>query len=418
MTGRPAPWPLRVLLLAETVSTAGTAMTVLAVPWFVLVTTGSATRTGIAAAAETVPLVLASALGGPLVDRIGPRRVSVASDLVSGAALAVVPLLHATVGLAFWQLCVVVAVVGLARAPGDTARVLLLPELVALARVPVERGASAWDGVNRGARMLGAPVAGALIALLGPAPVLVVDAATFLVSALLVRAGVPLVLASFEQDGPPEPYRARLRGGLAALRADRLVLGIVVMVLVTNLLDAASSSVLMPVYARQVLGSSLGLGLLYACFGVGALTGALLYGTWGPRLPRWPVYTVSFLLLGAPRSWTLAAHPPYVALLALQVVFGIGAGCLNPVLTAVELERIPPVMRSRVFGLMSAGCLLGLPVGSVLAGLAVSRAGLDSALVLAGAVYLLATLSPVVWSRTWRQMDSTRTPRTVLATVP
>jgi MFS family permease len=396
---------LHALLVANAVSITGTAMTLLAVPWFVLETTGSAGRTGIAAACETVPLVLASGLGGPLIDRVGARRAAVLSDLLSAVGVALVPLLHRTVGLAFWQLCLVVGFVGLVRAPGDTARAVLLPGLVELAGTPVERATSAYDGVSRGARMLGAPLAGALIAALGPADVMVVDAVTFVVSAALLRTAVPFARAS--EVSEDVPYLRQLREGLRALRADRLLLGIVVMVMVTNLLDAAWASVLLPVYAREVLGSSVGLGVLFGTFGLGALLGTVLYGGLGPRLPRWPVFTAAFLVVGGPRFGLLAAVPPYPLLLTGQLLCGLAAGCLNPVLTAVEYERIPKHLQSRVFGVSSAGVLAGVPAGALLGGLAVDHLGLRPALLAAGAAYLLATLSPLVWP-VWRQMDSTR----------
>jgi MFS family permease len=399
------PLPLRALLTANAVSITGTTMTLLAVPWFVLTTTGSAARTGIAAACETVPLVLASGLSGPFIDRFGGRRTAVMSDLLSAAGIAVIPLLHATVGLAFWQLCAVVAFVGLVRAPGDTSREVLVPQLVERAGMPMERATSAFDGVSRGARMLGAPIAGGLIAALGPADVLVVDVISFALSAALIRFAVPAF--SHVAEVSTESYVQQLRGGLAGLRADRLLLGIVSMVMVTNLLDAAMGSVLMPVYARQVLGDSVALGVLYATFGIGALAGAFLYGVYGPRLPRWPVFTLAFLLVGAPRFGLLAIEPSYAVLIAGQVLCGLACGCLNPVLTAVEFERIPPAMQSRVFGVMSAGVLAGTPLGALLGGLGVAHLGLTNALLVAGAGYLAATLAPAVFP-VWREMDSTR----------
>lgn len=400
------PWPFRVLLTANAVSLAGTAMTLLALPWFVLVTTGSAARTGVVAACETLPLVLASGLGGPLVDRLGARRAAVLSDLLSGAGVALVPLLHATTGIAFWQLCLVVAFVGLVRAPGDSARHVLLPGLVDLAGMPVERATSAYDGVSRGARMIGAPLAGVLIAALGPAEVLVLDALTFAVSALLVGLLVP--------PAPVEPlavgvgYVRLLREGLDGLRSDRLLLSITSMVMLTNLLDAAWASVLLPVYAREVLHSSVGLGTLFGVFGMGALVGTVLYGIVGPRLPRWPVFTLAFLVVGAPRFGLLAGEPPYEVLIAGQLLCGIACGCLNPVLTAVSLERVPPALRSRVWGVSSAGAEAGTPLGALLAGVGVAVLGLTATLLLTGVAYLIATLSPVLWRSTWQQMDATR----------
>lgn len=400
--------PFVALLAADAVSTTGTAMTLLAIPWFVLQTTGSAAQTGVIGACETVPLVLAAALGGPAIDRLGARRVTVVSDLLSALGVALVPLLHATVGLRFWQLCLVVAAVGLFRAPGETARHVLVPGLVRLAGVPLERATSAYDGVSRGARMVGAPLAGALIAVFGAADVLLVDAGTFVVSALLVWTQVPSSLRPAVQAAG-EPYLRQLREGLRAVRRDRLIAGITAMLLVTNMLDAASAGVLLPVYAREVLGSSVALGVLFGCFGGGALAGTVLYSAVGPRLPRWPVYTVAFLLVGAPRFFAFAAEPPYAALIVTSVVAGVAAGALNPVLTAVEYERIPEHLQSRIFGVMSAGVLAGAPVGVLVTGVVVERWGVRAALVAAGLAYLLATLSPVVFP-VWRQMDRTSAP--------
>lgn len=399
--------PLRALLTANAVSITGTMMTLLAIPWFVLSTTGSPSRTGIAAASETIPLVLVSAVCGPLVDRLGARRISIVSDLVSAAAVAAIPLLHAAGGLRFWQLCLLIAVAGVVRAPGETARSVLIPGVVRLAGTPLERVTSMSDGVSRGARMLGAPLAGVLIAAWGPADVLLVDAATFLTSALLIAAALPASVRPVVADDEQTPYLRRLGAGLAYVRTDRLIGGIVAMVLVTNLLDAAYSTVLLPVYARDVLHSSVGLGLIAGIFGAGALAGTVLYGVVGPTLPRWPVYTGAFLIAGAPRFLMFGLQPPLVVLLVGCGLFGISVGALNPVLSAVEFERIPDSMQSRVFGVMSAGAMGGMPVGAVGGGALVDAIGLRGALLSMGAVYLLATLAPLVWP-VWREMDRGR----------
>ena len=66
----------------------------IAIPWFVLSTTGSPTQTGLVAAAEIAPLVVFKALGGPLLDRLGPRRVTLACDLLSAVVVGSIPLLH------------------------------------------------------------------------------------------------------------------------------------------------------------------------------------------------------------------------------------------------------------------------------------------------------------------------------------
>ena len=74
---------------------------------------------------------------------------------------------------------------------------------------------------------------------------------------------------------------------------------------------------------------------------------------------------------------------------------GVAAGAINPVLDAVLLERTAPHARARVLGLVVALSWLGTPLGPLLAGAAVEAAGLRTALVVAGAAYLLVTLTPL-----------------------
>lgn len=192
MTGRGSRdrIPLVAVLSANSISRAGSSLTMIGVPWFVLETTGSAGRAGVVAFCATLPIVVSALIGGPVIDRIGRRRVSVASDLVCGLSVAAIPLLHYADALDFWMLCALMAVGGLMHTPGDTARYVLVPDLAELAGTTLARAASLFDAVSRGARMVGAALAGVLIALVGAETVLLLDAVTFLTSALLIAAGV------------------------------------------------------------------------------------------------------------------------------------------------------------------------------------------------------------------------------------
>jgi hypothetical protein len=85
----------------------------MAIPWIVLVTTGSAARTGLAAFFKTPPLALGAVLGGTVADRVGARATSIASDLASGAAIAGIPLLHSLDALEFWHVLDLASIFGL-----------------------------------------------------------------------------------------------------------------------------------------------------------------------------------------------------------------------------------------------------------------------------------------------------------------
>lgn len=96
-------------------------MAAVAIPWFVLETTGSAAKTGLTGATIALGTGLAGLLGGPIVDRLGFRKTSVLADLMSGVTVALIPLLHLTAGLAFWQLFVLVFLGSVLDAPGRSA---------------------------------------------------------------------------------------------------------------------------------------------------------------------------------------------------------------------------------------------------------------------------------------------------------
>ncbi|WP_150130563.1 MFS transporter, partial [Streptomyces sp. 150FB] len=195
--------PLAAVLAANTVSIAGSSLTLIAVPWFVLQTTGSAGKAGVVAFCATLPVVVAAVVGGPVIDRLGRRRVSVVSDLICGLAVTAIPLLRFAGVLQFWMLCALMAVSGLVHTPGLTARSVLVPDLAERAGTPIARAASLIDASSRGARMIGAAVAGVLIAFLGAETVLLLDAATFAASAALVAAGLRGIRAAEPQRLPP-----------------------------------------------------------------------------------------------------------------------------------------------------------------------------------------------------------------------
>ncbi|MGH3680807.1 MAG: MFS transporter, partial [Natronosporangium sp.] len=128
------------VLAAQAVAWTGTRLSALALPWFVLTTTGSATQAGLVVLAQMGPYVVVQALAGPLIDRIGPRRISVTCDLVAAGAMAMIPLMYLAGALPLWALLALIAVVGSADGPANAAKTVFIPEVTRAARVPLERG--------------------------------------------------------------------------------------------------------------------------------------------------------------------------------------------------------------------------------------------------------------------------------------
>jgi predicted MFS family arabinose efflux permease len=389
------------LLAAEGVSLLGSRMSMLALPWFALVTTGSPAKTGLVAFAEMVPYVLACAAGGPALDRVGARRASILADAASALAVVSIPLLHATGSLHFGVLVGLVGAAGLLRGFGDTAKRVIFPQAVAAAGVSVTRATSVQDGLFRLSGLLGAPLAGVLIAAFGAPNVLLLDAATFALAAVVVATTVPRVEASTAAE---EPYLRSLRAGLAFIMKAPLVRGVVLMLLATNLFDAAHSSVLAPVWARDVAGTAVALGVLSAAFGLGAVLGNVVFTVVAPRVPRFAAYAVGFLIGGAPRFFAPAVTDQLWPVYVVTFVAGFSIAGVNPILGALQYELVPEALRSRVLGLTTAVAWAGIPLGGLLGGWTVQLLGLRPSWLVFGGLYLLVTLIPFV-RPAWREMD-------------
>jgi MFS family permease len=396
--------PLVGWLTAEAISIAGTRVSMVALPFLVLTSTGSPVRAGLVAVAELVPLVVLKVLGGPLIDRYGARRVAVTCDLGSLVVVGSVPLLHEAGVLPFGLLLALVAVAGALRGPGDAAKYALIPTLAALGDAPLERVTGLHSTVERGASMLGAVLAGGLVAAIGAADALVVDALSFGVSALVLLWALPRrVVSQTDTERDDAPYLRQLREGWHALRGDRLLVWITVMVAMTNMLDLAWTSVLVPVWGVE-RDSATAVGLLFGCFSAGAAVGSLLAATCASRLPRYATYLVCFAVTGLPRFALLASDAPLWGLLAGAVATGFAAGFINPILGAVMCERVPEHLLGRVSSISVAAGYALMPLGGLLGGALVATLGLRGALLASGAAYLVVTLLPAV-DRTWRQLD-------------
>jgi MFS family permease len=398
--------PLYALFVADSISLSGNAVAQLAIPWYVLVTTGSPTLTGLTVFFNFLPIVLAGFFGGVIVDRLGFRAMSIVADLASAAAVAAIPLLHATVGLELWELMLLVFLGALLDAPGATARVSLFPDLVELAGVRMERANGIRSGIQQGSYLVGAPIGGVLVAGLGATTALWLDAASFLVSASLVAGAVPRPVRTADAE-PPRRYLTELAEGMRFIWGQRLFRAFVVTILITNLLDAPFT-VVMPVFAREAFGSASDLGLMYGVFGGAALVGALGYGAIGHRLPRRRTFVFCFAVV--PFVYlTLATLPSLPVALAALTVSGLAAGPINPLLNTVQFELVPVELRGRVFGAVKAGAWAAIPLGVLLGGVVVGAVGVATTFAGIGICYLAVT-GYGFFNAAFREMDRTSEP--------
>jgi len=382
----PRKAPLTALYVADIISLSGNAVAQLAIPWFVLTTTGSATWTALAVFFNFLPIVLAAFFGGVVVDRLGFRTTSIVADLASAGAVAAIPLLSSTVGLELWELMVLVFVGALLDAPGATARSALLPDLVTLAGVRMERASGIRSAIQQGSQLVGAPIGGVLVAGVGATNALWLNSVSFLFSAALVAFVVPRPAAPAGGE-ERRPFLRELVDGLRFVWSRRLLRALVLTVLVTNLLDAPFP-VIMAVFAQAAYGSAADLGLMYGTLGAAALVGALVYSSIGHRLPR--RRTLVFCFAVFPVTYLAFATQPSlpVALLALAIG-GLASGPVNPLLFTVISEIVPVELRGRVFGAVRGGTWASIPLGILIGGVLVGSAGVTATFLGIGVCYAL-----------------------------
>jgi len=275
--------------------------------------------------------------------------------------------------------------------------------------MPLPRAAGVYAGAARAASIIGAAAGGLLIAALGPAHALFVDAGTFAASAVLVMAGIRRseVGDPGQASRPLRPgrrYRRDLRDGIRLVMATPLLLGITLLTLAAQGLDQGWSSVILPVDVRDKLHSVLVLGTAESAFAIGALIGATLYAAMAGRLPRWPVYTLGFLIVGMPRFAVAALTATPAPLITIMAIEGLACGPLNPITATITYQLTPEHMRGTAIGTMTATALAATPFGALAAGTLIDSLGLPSTTAIFGGTYLLVTLIPAALPL-YRQMS-------------
>lgn len=405
------------LAVAHTMAQAGNTITVFATPFYVRSIGGSATDIGLATTAATLPIILGGPLSGVLVDRIGYRRSSVLSDVVSGLTVLAIAVLGSTGNLPLWGLLALLFASGLFDTPGSTARTVLLPSLARAADVPLERAVGLVTGAERTAMLAAAPLGGVLVTLVGPAQAFFVDAAFFAVSALLVTALVPRTTPTDDTDDDGDAaaagrsYWGQLVDGARFVLATPLLRNIALVVLVLNALDTARLTVLLPLYALDELGGAASAGLISGALAGGSVAGAALFSARGHRLPRRTLFVAAFVITGGPLSAAFALGAGTLALVATAAATGLAAGMLNPLIGTLRLELAPPRMLARVQTLMISIAWTGMPIGSLLSGAAADTFDLRLIYAAIGIAYVLVALTPLTGG-SWRQLNTSRqTPR-------
>ena len=353
---------LAALIAAEIVSSLGSRITFLALPWFVLVTTGSAARMGIVLAVELAPVALLGIPSGALVARLGARRTMQLSDLARVPLMCSIPLLHSAGALTFPLLLAIVFLIGCFLAPFFASQRVILPELVGEDETTVAQANAVVEGATTLTNLLGPVAAGLLIAAVGATSVLYIDAATFLFSFLTLTLFVPA--------RPPQPQTDDARGVFAGLRfllRDPLLWRIGLAAVFLNMFGSALSAALPVLAFEEFDESSRVAGALFASLGAGALLGMFLAMRLMPRFKPLKLAAIAIVALPLP-IWLLGLDLPLWATMAALFVSTVPQPLVNAPVIGLMTTRTPEALRPKLMTAVLTIAMLAGPVGLAAAG--------------------------------------------------
>jgi Na+/melibiose symporter-like transporter len=376
--------PIRAIVGAEAVSSIGSSMTVLALPWFVLVTTGSATKLGLVLGIGSIPFVTLPVLAGSLIARIGPRQTMMIADAARLPLLAAIPALYSFDALSFPLLVVLVALTSVFTAAHMPAQRLILAEVVGDEESILARANAHVEGAQMTAVLVGPAVAGVLIAAFGAPYVLYVDAATFGVAAIVVGLYVPRrkPMAEAEERG--------LLAGVRYILRSRLLVMLCVSTLTMELFFALFLTTL-SVFAYSDYDQNARIaGVFYAAMGAGALLGMPLVPVVVRRFGALQVGAAGFVLASIPKL-LLGIPLPAVGVAAVLVLQGFVAPLTGAPIFTVITTRTPGALRAKVLSAAVGLMFLTGPIGPVAAGPLISAVGARMVLLIAGIGYLVGS---------------------------
>jgi predicted MFS family arabinose efflux permease len=376
----------RLLMGGQLVSTVGDMFYAVALPWFVLSNGGSPRDLGIVLAAYGIPRAGSVLLGGMLSDRVQPRLMMLVADiaralLVGGLAAIVLLNLHT-----LWILCAIAAPLGLFEGIFLPASMAILPSI--LEDDDLQAGNAINMATVQVATLAGPGVGGVIVASVRSGVAFVIDAITFVVSALALAgmrgnraaAGAhpdapTATVETTDEATPAESSAQEPKTFWALLRVSRLLQVGLTVSIVANLAFGGLIEVALPDLAHGPLhAGATGFGLMISAFGAGALTGSLI----GAMLGRLPRRGLIALLMSLVQAVFVAIVPFTGGLTGATIsiaLWGIANAMSNVLLITLLQQKMPRALLGRIMGAFMFANFGLYPLSVAVGGLVVDRFG-------------------------------------------
>ncbi len=395
----------RYLFLGQSASVLGDRVVVVAIALYVTQTTGSPTDLGLVLGAQTLSLVALLLFGGVWADRLPRHRIMLGADAIRALLHATLAALIFAGSVQIWQLVVIEALFGAAQAFFQPAYSGLIPQTIPEELIQDARALTEF--VEDMAFLLGAALATALVLGVGAGTAFALDAATFVVSALLLTRVRPRPRGEVKAQ---ETVGHELRAGWREVRS-RAWVWVTIAAFGGALLCIYSQwYALAPVIARNVYGSTGVFGILEAVAGAGAVCGAVTGVFWKPARP---LRAGLIMVLAWPlENGLFALHSPLALVAVCSFATGFGFSLLMIWWETALARHIPAHALSRVSAYDWMGSAALLPVGYLVAGPLASAFGARNVLGV-GSVIGLGLLALALVPKSTRELGDGRSAKHV-----
>ncbi len=368
------------VVVSQSVSALGDAVSTTAMPLLVLALTGSGLVMGIVGALNAGADFLVSGLAGALADRGDRKRMMFGADLGRALFTALIPISELVGGPTIVVILLVTAPLAILRGFFRAGYLASIPNLVG--RSQLARGNGIIETAVSASFIVGPAIAGFLVTAIGPGLTLAVDAASFALSS------VGLLFVRREMKAPADRAPSRIvddiREGIVYVARDPVLRAVVLLV-------ASTSAFLMPVGAALTFRIVLDLGqdpaafgLALTGFGVGTLIGALVATRLGPGTNVARALVLALLLMGSALVG-VATIDPLPAIIGLSALSGAGEAALAVVYVSVRAASSPDALVGRIASTARVMALGLMPIGSLAGGILIDAIGGSGTLLVLGA---------------------------------
>lgn len=404
------------LLFGQSLSRVGDFVFHLALAWWIATKINSPLVMSTVFIFEVVPTLILILLGGVVVDRFSRVRILLISDFGRGIVMIIITLLAANNQLEIWMIYVLSMLFSLADAFFQPAYIAIVPQLAPADDLP---SANALSSLSlQLARVLGPVASGVLMGFGGVTFAFAINAASFIISGLLLfpllrlpaagatppTTATPASTASAVPEPAPETFLQSVIGGWRVVIAQPILWASILLFTFSNILLSGPFSVALPFLVKDFMGGDEKmLGWLLAIFPIGYVLGSLVLGNL--KQLRWR----GLMLFGGTALAGLALGalglglPPW-ALVLVALINGAALEMGVQAWANILQSVVPPEKLGRVASIDTLGSYALLPLGYSLAGLMVAQVGPAATFAVFGGLCAVGSLLPLVW-RPIRQFD-------------